>query len=522
MKGYGKLLAIALCLAMLLAPTAFAEQAAERTAHTLRIYDPVVSVNGMALVDLTGATLEGTLADTDEGVALALRLLGGEETAAEGVALFDGRQLSLGATGLSDHYVLPLEKMLDEESLEMLSGLTELLSGDALGQLAEALLAPFGTLAETVLATEVDEGVQTIDFATGAMQMQGVSYTVTGEALETFVSDLEAALRGSELVTQYVGNVTGQSVDAYNLDKADATQALPEEIKLTLWMGVDDPSCARIEVTGGDAMNIVADGYTQEDGSIVVVEDIALDMGDGVRATAHADAVMTDGSMTMTMTEQIYNGDEAATAEVELVYYALGHSPDNPQAATLEFNMTMNDGGEMKFFSINAYDWPADGVDYDYDEYNLVLSAGTAQSYATFDLLLQARHDGGQDYYYGNLSIADPSDTAYSFTYEYQGTYEQNALGTLDRSGALALACNMGYGEQSTSYQLALGVDILHTASADANIPALSGEGLDAMSLGEKDLETLMNEAGTLSMRALGVLGTNVSGLSEILANSQM
>ena len=159
MKGYRKLLAIALCLAMLLAPTAFAEQAAERTAHTLRIYDPVVSVNGMALADLTGATLEGTLADTDEGVALALRLLGGEETAAEGVALFDGRQLSLGATGLSDHYVLPLEKMLDEESLEMLSGLTELLSGDALGQLAEALLAPFGTLAETVLATETDEGV---------------------------------------------------------------------------------------------------------------------------------------------------------------------------------------------------------------------------------------------------------------------------------------------------------------------------------------------------------------------------
>ena len=77
-----------------------------------------------------------------------LRVLGGEEVAAEGYALTDGRQLVLGAKGLTDAYAVPLEKMMDEESTEAMEQLSQLFSEDTLVALLNAVIVPFGTLVE--------------------------------------------------------------------------------------------------------------------------------------------------------------------------------------------------------------------------------------------------------------------------------------------------------------------------------------------------------------------------------------
>ena len=80
-------------------------------AHTLTISDPRVTVGGVDLLDLEGLRVEGTFAGDDDTADVLLRLLGGDDVAAEGYASFDGRSIVFGADGLSSDYALPLEKM---------------------------------------------------------------------------------------------------------------------------------------------------------------------------------------------------------------------------------------------------------------------------------------------------------------------------------------------------------------------------------------------------------------------------
>ena len=79
----------------------------------------------------------------------------------------------LGADGLSSAYALPLEKMMGDDIAPALQLFAEMLSEDTLIGLVNAVAAPFVSLAENAMATQVDEGVQTIDHTVGQVEMQG-------------------------------------------------------------------------------------------------------------------------------------------------------------------------------------------------------------------------------------------------------------------------------------------------------------------------------------------------------------
>ena len=187
MNGLKRLLAMALAMLLLILPAAMAEENTA-TAHTLTISNIAVNAAGVDLLDLEGLSVEMTAADTGDAVEFVLRLLGGEDVAAEGYALFDGRELVLGADGLSSAYALPLEKMMGDDIAPALQLFAEMLSEDTLIGLVNAVAAPFVSLAENAMATQVDEGVQTIDHTVGQVEMQGYTYTITADMLREFAS----------------------------------------------------------------------------------------------------------------------------------------------------------------------------------------------------------------------------------------------------------------------------------------------------------------------------------------------
>ena len=83
-------------------------------AHTITIENPSMTMMGIPMADLDGLSLEATYAGDETIAPSCCACLGGEEVAAEGYALFDGRQLVLGADGLTDTYAVPLEKMMGD------------------------------------------------------------------------------------------------------------------------------------------------------------------------------------------------------------------------------------------------------------------------------------------------------------------------------------------------------------------------------------------------------------------------
>ena len=150
MNGLKRLLAMALAMLLLILPAAMAEENTA-TAHTLTISNIAVNAAGVDLLDLEGLSVEMTAADTGDAVEFVLRLLGGEDDAAEGYALFDGRELVLGADGLSSAYALPLEKMMGDDIAPALQLFAEMLSEDTLIGLVNAVAAPFVSLAENAM-----------------------------------------------------------------------------------------------------------------------------------------------------------------------------------------------------------------------------------------------------------------------------------------------------------------------------------------------------------------------------------
>ena len=86
MNGLKRLLAMALAMLLLILPAAMAEENTA-TAHTLTISNIAVNAAGVDLLDLEGLSVEMTAADTGDAVEFVLRLLGGEDAAAEGYAL---------------------------------------------------------------------------------------------------------------------------------------------------------------------------------------------------------------------------------------------------------------------------------------------------------------------------------------------------------------------------------------------------------------------------------------------------
>ena len=562
MKRMKKLLACALAALLLILPAAMAEESAMVEAHTITIENPSMTMMGIPMADLDGLSLEATYAGDENDCAFLLRLLGGEEVAAEGYALFDGRQLVLGADGLTDTYAVPLEKMMGDmgsvNSAEM-EMLMQLFSPDTYTAIFEATFASTEGMYEAMAATRTDLGTQTVEIGGVAMEAQGVSYTITAEMAEEVIISYAGALEQIPLFAMALEQAgTALSPDGYNDEKNAAGNDLESMLRSNLEMYSDStytawyvgdpaaPEAVRTEESSEDGrMTAVMEYILQEDGNYTYTWDYAATLEDGSESwltvegtfapswVAPAIIELSDpsglteavlaafadpGMMDMRFTADM--GEEGVMTGA-FSYYPQGSNAQTADRTTFAFNATIEESDEEPtFINLEGYYAPADGVEYFHDECVVTLNAGTAADNATVEVVVQTQHADGQEYYGVELTASDPYSGAQSLFYTYEGTYAANELGTEDNTGHLTLGAGIGYGDQSITYEVGADVTVTHALVDAATLPAVEGEPVDILMLDEKGEEQLMTEGELMATRALGILMANVPAVTQLFAGA--
>lgn len=562
MKRMKKLLACALAALLLILPAAMAEESAMVEAHTITIENPSMTMMGIPMADLDGLSLEATYAGDENDCAFLLRLLGGEEVAAEGYALFDGRQLVLGADGLTDTYAVPLEKMMGDmgsvNSAEM-EMLMQLFSPDTYTAIFEAAFASTEGMYEAMAATRTDLGTQTVEIGGVAMEAQGVSYTITAEMAEEVIISYAGALEQIPLFAMALEQAgTALSPDGYNDEKNAAGNDLESMLRSNLEMYSDStytawyvgdpaaPEAVRTEESSEDGrMTAVMEYILQEDGNYTYTWDYAATLEDGSESwltvegtfapswVAPAIIELSDpsglteavlaafadpGMMDMRFTADM--GEEGVMTGA-FSYYPQGSNAQTADRTTFALNATIEESDEEPtFINLEGYYAPADGVEYFHDECVVTLNAGTASQNGTIEAVVQTQHADGQEYYGAELTVSDPYSGAQSLFYTYEGTYAANELGTEDNTGHLTLGAGIGYGDQSITYEVGADVTVTHALVDAATLPAIEGEPVDILMLDEKGEEQLMTEGELMATRALGILMANVPAVTQLFAGA--
>ena len=562
MKRMKKLLACALAALLLILPAAMAEESAMVEAHTITIENPSMTMMGIPMADLDGLSLEATYAGDENDCAFLLRLLGGEEVAAEGYALFDGRQLVLGADGLTDTYAVPMEKMMGDmgsvNSAEM-EMLMQLFSPDTYTAIFEAAFTSMEGMYEAMAATRTDLGTQTVEIGGVAMEAQGVSYTITAEMAEEVIISYAGALEQIPLFAMALEQAgTALSPDGYNDEKNAAGNDLESMLRSNLEMYSDStytawyvgdpaaPEALRTEESSEDGrMTAVMEYILQEDGNYTYTWDYAATLEDGSESwltvegtfapswVAPAIIELSDpsglteavlaafadpGMMDMRFTADM--GEEGVMTGA-FSYYPQGSNAQTADRTTFAFNATIEESDvEPMFMNLEGYYAPADGVEYFHDECVVTLNAGTASQNGTIEVVVQTQHADGQEYYGAELTISDPYSGAQSLFYTYEGTYAANELGTEDNTGHLTLGAGIGYGDQSITYEVGADVTVTHALVDAATLPAIEGEPVDILMLDEKGEEQLMTEGELMATRALGILMANVPAVTQLFAGA--
>lgn len=562
MKRMKKLLACALAALLLILPAAMAEERAMVEAHTITIENPSMTMMGIPMADLDGLSLEATYAGDENDCAFLLRLLGGEEVAAEGYALFDGRQLVLGADGLTDTYAVPMEKMMGDmgsvNSAEM-EMLMQLFSPDTYTAIFEAAFTSMEGMYEAMAATRTDLGTQTVEIGGVAMEAQGVSYTITAEMAEEVIISYAGALEQIPLFAMALEQAgTALSPDGYNDEKNAAGNDLESMLRSNLEMYSDStytawyvgdpaaPEAVRTEESSEDGrMTAVMEYILQEDGNYTYTWDYAATLEDGSESwltvegtfapswvapaiielsdpsglTEAVLAALADpGMMDMRFTADM--GEEGVMTGA-FSYYPQGSNAQTADRTTFAFNATIEESDEEPMFiNLEGYYAPADGVEYFHDECVVTLNAGTASQNGTIEAVVQTQHADGQEYYGAELTISDPYSGAQSLFYTYEGTYAANELGTEDNTGHLTLGAGIGYGDQSITYEVGADVTVTHALVDAATLPAIEGEPVDILMLDEKGEEQLMTEGELMATRALGILMANVPAVTQLFAGA--
>ena len=562
MKRMKKLLACALAALLLILPAAMAEESAMVEAHTITIENPSMTMMGIPMADLDGLSLEATYAGDENDCAFLLRLLGGEEVAAEGYALFDGRQLVLGADGLTDTYAVPLEKMMGDmgsvNSAEM-EMLMQLFSPDTYTAIFEAAFASTVGMYEAMAATRTDLGTQTVEIGGVAMEAQGVSYTITAEMAEEVIISYAGALEQIPLFAMALEQAgTALSPDGYNDEKNAAGNDLESMLRSDLEMYSDStytawyvgdpaaPEAVRTEESSEDGrMTAVMEYILQEDGNYTYTWDYAATLEDGSESgltvegtfapswVAPAIIELSDpsglteavlaafadpGMMDMRFTADM--GEEGVMTGA-FSFYPQGSNAQTADRTTFAFNATIEESDvEPMFMNLEGYYAPADGVEYFHDECVVTLNAGTASQNGTIETVVQTQHADGQEYYGAELTVSDPYSGAQSLFYTYEGTYAANELGTEDNTGHLTLGAGIGYGDQSITYEVGADVTVTHALVDAATLPAIEGEPVDILMLDEKGEEQLMTEGELMATRALGILMANVPAVTQLFAGA--
>ena len=560
MKRMKKLLACALAALLLILPAAMAEESAMVEAHTITIENPSMTMMGIPMADLDGLSLEATYAGDENDCAFLLRLLGGEEVAAEGYALFDGRQLVLGADGLTDTYAVPLEKMMGDmgsvNSAEM-EMLMQLFSPDTYTAIFEAAFTSTEGLYEAMAATRTDLGTQTVEIGGVAMEAQGFSCTITAEMMEEYTASLDEALAQIPFFAMEQAE-TALSPAGYNDEKnaagSDLENALQSDAEAysdstyTAWYVGDPaaPEAVRLEESSEDGqMTSVQEYILGEDGNYTYTWDYAATLADGSEnkfviegtfapswvapaiielsdpsgLTEAVQAALADPGM-MDMRFTFGMGEEGVMTGA-FSYYPQGSNAQTADRTTFALNATIEESDEEPtFINLEGYYAPADGVEYFHDECVVTLNAGTASQNGTIEAVVQTQHADGQEYYGAELTISDPYSGAQSLFYTYEGTYAANELGTEDNTGHLTLGAGIGYGDQSITYEVGADVTVTHALVDAATLPAVEGEPVDILMLDEKGEEQLMTEGELMATRALGILMANVPAVTQLFAGA--
>lgn len=560
MKRMKKLLACALAALLLILPAAMAEESAMVEAHTITIENPSMTMMGIPMADLDGLSLEATYAGDENDCAFLLRLLGGEEVAAEGYALFDGRQLVLGADGLTDTYAVPLEKMMGDmgsvNSAEM-EMLMQLFSPDTYTAIFEAAFTSTEGLYEAMAATRTDLGTQTVEIGGVAMEAQGFSCTITAEMMEEYTASLDEVLAQIPFFAMEQAE-TALSPAGYNDEKnaagSDLENALQSDAEAysdstyTAWYVGDPaaPEAVRLEESSEDGqMTSVQEYILGEDGNYTYTWDYAATLADGSEnkfviegtfapswvapaiielsdpsgLTEAVQAALADPGM-MDMRFTFGMGEEGVMTGA-FSYYPQGSNAQTADRTTFALNATIEESDEEPtFINLEGYYAPADGVEYFHDECVVTLNAGTASQNGTIEAVVQTQHADGQEYYGAELTISDPYSGAQSLFYTYEGTYAANDLGTEDNTGHLTLGAGIGYGDQSITYEVGADVTVTHALVDAATLPTVEGEPVDILMLDEKGEEQLTTEGELMATRALGILMANVPAVTQLFAGA--
>lgn len=562
MKRMKKLLACALAALLLILPAAMAEESAMVEAHTITIENPSMTMMGIPMADLDGLSLEATYAGDENDCAFLLRLLGGEEVAAEGYALFDGRQLVLGADGLTDTYAVPMEKMMggmdsaDSAEMEMLM---QLFSPDTYTAMVEAAFTASKDLYEAMEATSTDLGTQTVEIGGIAMEAQGVSYTITTEMMEEYVASYVGALQQIPLYAMALEQAeTALTPDSYNDEKNAAAEIDVEsmlqsdltalgDLAYTAWYvgDPDAPEALHMEGNSEDGtMTLVTECILQEDGNYTYREDFTITSPDGSEGAISIegtcapmwiksyDFASDSGDLMETMLSSFADRGmiemrlTAGMGEEDIMtgafsYYPQGTNAQTADRSTFALNATIEVlDEEPTFINLEGYYAPADGVEYFHDECVVTLNTGTASQNSTIEVVVQTQHADGQEYYGVELTASDPYSGAQSLFYTYEGTYAANDLGTEDNTGHLTLGAGIGYGDQSITYEVGADVTVTHALVDAATLPAVEGEPVDILMLDEKGEEQLMTEGELMATRALGILMANVPAVTQLFAGA--
>lgn len=465
MKKFGTMaLALLLCLLMALPMGAIAEEA---PAIRLDLTDPVVSMDGEPILDLTGLGLHllGAVDEADENISMQLSVTGGDETALNAVAEIAGEKLLAKLDGMTNLYSAVIEKdayltvngenLLENPAVkELESAAMALAMGELPDKLGNLIAEEGGKVADKVVYV----GTESHEMISGEQEAAHVSLELTAEETTAIIEALlklldedadfaafmqalnnlagEDVLEGNKLLDLYkdAGIGAGVVVDIYSGETGSAV-----EVALEL-------TSEEIEEPGYVLWRMITEEY--EDGGADFYTDIDLVEGDEPFAGVYfaCSNVVEDDEYLGTQAE-FGMGSYAGEDFVAELYAQMEATPvmiDNVE--TMKYTFILNAGEEAIAFSACGY--AQDGEVYG----ELVLEAEEVSVKLSFD-----GATGADALLSGVLTgTVDMMGSQFAADVKVEVSEDTLELGALQGDAANAIALETMTGEQMEAAEMEL------------------------------------------------------------------
>lgn len=453
MKKFSQILALILSVMMVFTGAAFAEAAADSTAYTMTIYDPVFYMDDEPMLDLTGLTLDLSAAAADSGMlGIFADLYAGEN--------FD--------------YVTSATVQLDPTGVTgYVDGMSSTYNVDVS---ALAGVNPYTFVAQVPLRTMLnsfDASVfESIAF-TPEMRLaavQGMVMSVAGEP-EGNVYPLAITEEQSKAVIETIA----QLMDKANLqgrigDIRDAGITFTLEGTMTA-----EAASTKIEAAG----NIMQDG-----------EALPYTL------------TYSDDMQNVDLVVEVMPGEEGPLAALVVDSAASAGEDGRTQATT---TIALNADGEDLVYVTCLTEPVADSEQVDY-----LMNVAIPLENMALDFVLSTNTYEGGNGFYAAVLVTEGEETS-GFTVEYAGEYyaeeevPHHAGGfycsLITPAGVYGVECGL----------------MLMAQDADSSVWALPTEGaINLLTLTEEQQQTAMSELMNVGMSALSVLQSGVPGIASV------